>query len=112
MSKIKINQISKKYFSYFQEKKINSLKEIFATNITLKDWDNQKKGRKEVLRFNEEIFKKFKKIKVNVKKKLYLKKFKIICFIEIKLNTKKLEVIDILEFNTKFEIKSIRAYLG
>ncbi len=112
MSKKKIFHLSKKYFNYFQNKNIKSLKGIFASNISLKDWDNKKKGRKEVLKFNSEIFRKFRKIKVNVKEKFYLKNFKIICFIEIRLNSKKLDVIDILEFNKKFEIKSIRAYLG
>lgn len=112
MSKKKIFYISKKYFNYFQNKNIKSLREIFATNISLKDWANRKKGRKEVLKFNSEIFRKFKRIKVKVKDKFYVKNFKIICFIEIRLNSKKLDVIDILEFNKKFEIKSIRAYLG
>src|SRR6056300_1824876 len=112
MSKKKVFQFSKKYFNYFQNKNIEALKKIFALNISLKDWDTKKKGRKEVIKFNLEIFKKFKVIKVNVKEKFYVKNFKIICFIQICLNNKKLDVIDIIEFNKKFEIKSIRAYLG
>ena len=71
--------------------------------ISLKDWA-KKKGRKEVLKFNSEIFRKFKKIKVKVKDKFYVKNFKIICFIEIRFNIK-IDVIDILEFNKKLKLK-------
>ena len=80
MPKKKIFLLSKKYFNYFQNKNIEALKKIFALNISLKDWDNKKKGRKEVIKFNIEIFKKFKRIKVNVKERFYVKNFKIICF--------------------------------
>ena len=36
----------KKIFQLFSNKNIKSLKGIFASNISLKDWDNKKKGEK------------------------------------------------------------------
>ena len=112
MSKNKIYNISKDYFNYFQTKKIQNLDHLFASNIVLKDWDNFKVGKKKVLIFNSKIFRKFKKISVNLKNAIFIDNYSIVCFITIRLNKKKLNVIDILEFNRKYKIKKIRAYLG
>jgi len=110
--KKKIINISKNYFNYFQKKEIQNLDYLFATNIVLKDWDNHEVGKKKVLAFNIKLFKKFKKISVNLTNAIFIDSYNIVCFITIKLNKKKLNIIDILEFNKKYKIKKIRAYLG
>jgi hypothetical protein len=112
MSKKKIYNISKNYFNYFQKKNIQDLDDLFAANIVLKDWDNFAVGKKKVLAFNIKLFRKFKKISVNLKDAIFIDNYSIVCFITIKLNKKILNVIDILEFNRKYKIKKIRAYLG
>tara|TARA_Y100000294_G_scaffold153442_1_gene152361 strand:- start:2363 stop:2701 length:339 start_codon:yes stop_codon:yes gene_type:complete len=109
--KILLN-IVKNYFKFFQSKDIFKLEDLFSKRIVLEDWNNFKKGKNSVINFNKNLFKKFKNIKISLKKIVFINDFKLICFISIKLDKQKLKVIDILEFNRKLKIKKIEAYLG
>ena len=52
------------YFKTFSEKNIDGLREMFDDNVTLRDWDIDKKGIESVLKANLNIFQNVKTIHV------------------------------------------------
>jgi len=101
---------TKLYFKYFSSHKIENLSKIFDKNITLQDWTAKVSGKKNVLKFNEKIFKENPKIKVKVIN-IFSKKNMCCCEIIVKINNKiNINVIDLITFNKKFLIKKIKAY--
>ena len=50
------------YFKTFSEKNIDGLREMFDDNVTLRDWDIDKKGIESVLKANLNIFQNVKTI--------------------------------------------------
>ena len=57
-----IKDIALSYFKTFSEKNINGLREMFEDNVTLRDWDIDKKGIESVLKANLNIFQNVKTI--------------------------------------------------
>lgn len=108
---MKLKSEAKKYFKNFSLKKITNLEKMFAKSITLRDWNIDVKGINNVIKANKRIFNDCKKINV---KPLDLKVIKNTVFAEISItiDKKKLLVLDILEFNKKKKITSIKAFLG
>lgn len=108
----KQKKILKNYFKFFNEKNIYKLSDLFANNISLKDWNIDVDGKLAVIRANENIFKSNPKIKVKVKK-IYFIRENIFAILDIRLNYKnKISVIDHFTINKKYLISKIRAYLG
>jgi hypothetical protein len=104
------NQV-KKYFKFFSSKNLDGLKGIFDEKILLIDWNIKLRGFKNVLNFNYKIFKKFKKINVNVEETFANPKNRsIACKIVISLDRLKIRVIDIVYFNKKKKVTKIEAY--
>lgn len=107
---MKIKYLAKKYFKFFSKKDEVNLFKMFDKKIVLKDWELNLKNKENVIKANKKIFKKFKKIIV-IPKKIYQDKNTIIAEIQIKINNKDvLNVLDILKFNKKNKITSIKAY--
>tara|TARA_B100000963_G_scaffold203078_1_gene176863 strand:+ start:752 stop:1081 length:330 start_codon:yes stop_codon:yes gene_type:complete len=107
---MKIKILAKKYFRLFSEKDEENLFKMFDEKITLKDWEISVINKKNVIKANKKIFKKFKKIQVTPEQ-IYQDKYTIIAEIKIKLNNKvSINVLDILKFNKKYKIVSIKAY--
>ena len=105
-------KICKLYFDYFSRKDLTSLAEIFAENITLRDWEISAKGKTEVISANMKIFEAVETIKV-VPINLYEEKNTVIAELEIKINNKEnLFVVDVISFEESGKIESIRAYKG
>ena len=105
-----IIDITNNYFKYFSNKDINSLKNYFAENIVLRDWNIFADGKIEVIKANEEIFKSLNSIHVTPKK-FYQDGLTVLCEIEIMINEKELlKVLDIIKFNEKKLIVEISAY--
>jgi hypothetical protein len=103
---------AKQYFKLFSDKNIQALSSIFSKKITLRDWKIKSKGLKSVLKANAKIFKNCKSIHVKPLK-IFKEKKTIIAELVICINkSKNLLVIDVIEFDKKNKIKSIRAYLG
>tara|TARA_B100001057_G_C22211345_1_gene704737 strand:+ start:80 stop:427 length:348 start_codon:yes stop_codon:yes gene_type:complete len=103
----------KNYFSFFSKKKLEELANLFSSGIILQDWTTKLKGKKKVKKFNSNLFKKFKKIEVNLKESFFdNSKMTAACRLKIKLDNKKIDVVDIIYFDKKFKIKKIIAYLG
>ena len=101
-----------RYFKLFSEKNIVLLREMFAEDISLIDWEVKAFGIDGVVEQNLKIFNSVKSI--DVKPKSFIsegKKFSV--ELEIFINkTDLIKVVDIIEFNERGLIKSIRAYKG
>tara|TARA_B100001027_G_scaffold184416_1_gene136443 strand:+ start:105 stop:437 length:333 start_codon:yes stop_codon:yes gene_type:complete len=106
-----IRQLTQKYFTYFQKKKLDKLEEIFDENIQLIDPGNKIKGKTSVLNFNKQFFKKFKTIKIQLIYQAINKKNNIsISYIKVKLNKKSFDIVDLLEMSKNKKIKKILAF--
>ena len=100
------------YFKTFSEKNIDGLREMFDDNVTLKDWDIDKKGIESVLKANLNIFQNVKTINVILQNIISENNF---VFAELKIvvnDDDELKVVDLIEFNKKGKIISIKAFKG
>ncbi len=106
-----IKKLTQKYFTYFQKKKLDKLEELFDQNIQLIDPGNKIKGKRGVLKFNKEFFRKFKTIKIKLIYQAINEKKRIsISYIKVKLNKKSFDVIDLLEMSKNKKLKKILAF--
>jgi hypothetical protein len=107
---------SLEYFKTFSKKNIEGLKNMFSDDISLRDWDISAKGIDNVLDANSKIFNSVDTISVTpirVWDFLSHEDNVVVAELEIIINNEeKLLVTDILEFDEKNKIKSIRAYKG
>lgn len=107
---MELKKLVKEYFKFFSEKNEKELFEMFDNKITLLDWENYASGKKKVCEVNKNIFKQLKNIQVKPLK-IYKERNTIIAEIIIKVNRKDLlKVVDIISFNEKKKIISIKAY--
>ena len=107
-----IKDIALSYFKKFSEKNIDGLREMFDNNISLRDWDIDKKGIESVLEANLNIFQKVKTIKAIPQNIISENNF---VFAELKIivnGDEELKVVDMIEFNKKGKIISIKAFKG
>ena len=107
-----IEKIALKYFEYFSNKDINSLGNLLADDIYLRDWEVESIGINNVLKTIKEIVNKLKSIRVEILNILIVD-LTIVCELKITIDYSIiLLVVDILEFDKSGKIKSIRAYKG
>ena len=107
-----IKDIALSYFKTFSEKNIDGLREMFDNNISLRDWDIDKKGIQNVLNANLNIFQSVKSINAIPQNIISENNF---VFAELKIivnNAEELKVVDLIEFNKKGKIISIKAFKG
>ena len=107
---IKDNALS--YFKTFSEKNIDGLREMFDDNVTLRDWDIDKEGIENVLEANLNIFQNVKTINAIPQNIISENNF---VFAELKIvvnEDEELKVVDLIEFNKKGKIISIKAFKG
>ena len=107
-----IKDIAVSYFKMFSEKNIDGLRKMFDDNVTLRDWDIDKKGIESVLKANLNIFQNVKTINAIPKNIISEKNF---VFAELKIivnDDEELNVVDLIEFNKKGKIISIKAFKG
>ncbi len=112
-----LEQTARDYFCAFEDKKLDTLSDMFHENITLKDWNLAAQGRQSVLNANAEIFDAIDKISVNVEN-LYSCGMTVVAELSILADDQDpLPVVDIIKFHPKcvggkFKIESIVAYRG
>ena len=107
---MELKDIVKIYFSYFSNKDLQNLENLFSENINLKDWDINVMGKKEVLKANKNIFDSVESINVTPLN-IYQDENVILCEIDILINEKeKLRVIDIIKFDENNKIEQISAF--
>ena len=107
-----IKDSAQSYFTIFSEKNINGLREMFDDNVTLRDWDIDKKGIENVLKANLNIFQNVKTINAIPQNIISENNF---VFAELKIvvnDDEELKVVDLIEFNKKGKIISIKAFKG
>ena len=107
-----IKDSAQSYFKIFSEKNIDGLREMFDDNVTLRDWDIDKQGIENVLKANLNIFQNVKTIKAIPQNIVSENNF---VFAELKIivnGDEELNVVDIIEFNRKGKIISIKAFKG
>ena len=107
-----IKDIALSYFKTFSEKNIDGLREMFDDNVTLRDWDIDKKGIESVLKANLNIFQNVKTINAIPQNIISENNF---VFSELKIvinDVDELKVVDLIEFNKKGKIISIKAFKG
>ena len=100
------------YFKTFSEKNIDGLREMFDDNVTLRDWDIDKKGIENVLKANLNIFQNVKTINAIPQNIISENNF---VFAELKIvinDDDELKVVDLIEFNKKGKIILIKAFKG
>ena len=99
------------YFKTFSEKNIDGLREMFDDNVTLRDWDIDKKGIESVLKANLNIFQNVKTINA-IPQNIISKNNFVFAELKIVVNDNELKVVDLIEFNKKGKIISIKAFKG
>ena len=107
-----IKDIALSYFKTFSEKNINGLREMFDDKVTLRDWDIDKQGIESVLKANLNIFQNVKSIDAIPQNIISENNF---VFAELKIivnGDEELKVVDMIEFNEKGKIISIKAFKG
>ena len=107
-----IKDSAQSYFTIFSEKNINGLREMFDDNVTLRDWEIDKQGIENVLKANLNIFQNVKTIKAIPQNIVSENNF---VFAELKIivnGDEELKVVDMIEFNEKGKIISIKAFKG
>ncbi len=109
---VNIKEIALSYFKTFSQKNINGLSEMFDDNVTLRDWDIDTQEIESVLKANLNIFQKVKNINVIPQNIISEKNF-IAAELKIIVNdAEELKVVDLIEFNKKGKIISIKAFKG
>ena len=107
-----IKDSAQSYFTIFSEKNVDGLREMFDDNVILRDWDIDKKGIESVLKANLNIFQNVKTIKAIPQIIISENNF---VFAELKIvvnDDDELKVVDLIEFNKKGKIVSIKAFKG
>ena len=107
-----IRDSAQSYFKIFSEKNINGLREMFDDNVTLRDWDIDKQGIESVIKANLNIFQNVKTISAIPQNIISENNF---VFAELKIvvnDNEELKVVDLIEFNKKGKIISIKAFKG
>jgi len=104
------------YFQRFSLKDINGLADMFANNIWLEDWENEARGKAEVLGINQQIFDNVLNIIVSpgyLYQEDYIVTATLLIWVyDLNNNLEIIKVCDIIEFDYDGKIKSIRAYKG
>ena len=108
---VNIKDIALSYFKTFSEKNIDGLREMFDDNVTLRDWDIDKKGIESVLKANLNIFQNVKTINAIPQNIISENNF-VFAELKIVVNDDELKVVDLIEFNKKGKIISIKAFKG
>ena len=106
-----IEQVTKQYFTYWKSKNIKGLSKLFNDQIIVQDWENKIIGKKAVIKFNEEFFKKVNNIDLKI---IFLDSSKSTSFSQLKidLDGSSITVLDKIEFDENQLIKKIRAFKG
>ena len=105
------NEIIKRYFEAFSNKDVETLRQLFAENVKLRDWAIMAAGRNKVIDANRTIFNSFDKITVEIVS-VCTNENTASCEILIDLDDEHLLVNDVIEFDDEMKIKEVRAYKG
>ena len=100
------------YFHNFETKNLIALEKMFSEKVSLRDWEVSVSGLEQVLRANQNIFNNTGDIKITRVSTVVHESGLTFSEILINVNNEILKVLDVIVFNSKNKIISIRAYKG
>ena len=101
-----------KYFEAFEKKDINSIREIFDINVTLRDWEISALGIDAVLAATAKTFHFAETISIQIIN-IFQDHALLVCELKVTINgLNPIHVVDIIEFNSIGKICVIRAFKG
>ena len=101
-----------KYFEAFEKKDINSIREMFDINVTLRDWEISALGIDSVLAATAKIFYLVETISIQ-KINIFQDQAFVVGELKIMINgLNPIHVVDIIEFSSMGKICAIRAFKG
>ena len=105
-----------RYFETWNLHDVTRLKDLFAAEATLRDWDVEVAGRDAVVAANAKIFAAVPGIKIEVlTTHVAVNTTTVVCEILVRTNNEKgevLKVVDVISFDEESKIVSVRAYKG
>ena len=104
-----IKKLINQYQKAFNKHDLIKLEVLFDSKIRLQDWDINISGKKKVLAANSKIFKTVKNIKCRPIQTIISGRIAV-CEVNVIINKKKINVVDIIKFNQKKRITSIKAF--
>lgn len=104
-----IKKIIKNYQEAFNRQDIDKLSSLFDSKVRLHDWDINVIGKKRVLDANKKIFKNVKNIKCIPVQTIISGKIAV-CEVLIIADKEKINVVDLIRFNKRNKIISIKAF--
>jgi hypothetical protein len=103
-----INKKTLRYFDYFNNKNIEGLEtEMYADDVTLKDWVCDVAGKQSVLDMNKKLFQNQFTIKVN---KVITDETNSVVLFELNIGNQTLSICDVINWNDEGKIKSVTAF--
>tara|TARA_Y100001980_G_C14242160_1_gene90428 strand:- start:179 stop:520 length:342 start_codon:yes stop_codon:yes gene_type:complete len=112
---MELKEITTRYLTAFESKKLDILESLFSDKISLRDWEVSAKGKEKVLSANSKIFDEFEDIKIKILN-MVSEGNTVVAEINIQLSKNdkilSLLVVDVIEYDNNGSIISIRAYLG
>ncbi|MEN1785156.1 MAG: nuclear transport factor 2 family protein [Bacteroidota bacterium] len=100
------------YLRYYEEKDLDRISEMFAEDIVLRDWKIHVTGKKKAIQETRKNFESADRIAIEVLA-TYENEQTVAAELKITVDAvEELFVVDVITFNPKGEIQSIRAYLG
>lgn len=106
-----IKKIANDYFKAFSEKDIDTLRDLFAPNVSLTDWESTVTGRVAVVEAVEKIFSAANTLAVHTQS-IHQDGQTILAQIKVVINDELLHVLDVIDFDDHGLIRRIRAYKG
>lgn len=109
---MKLIELAKKYFSYFSNKDIDSLKVLFSSEIKLRDWEIDIEGYDNVIKQNIKIFDNLNNFNLKI---IELSQSENTIFAEIEIilaDNEVVRVLDRIKFNNDLKIIEITAFKG
>ena len=107
--KNKLKNTIQVYYQSFIANKPELLTSILTEDVYLRDWEIEKRGKKEVIETSSEIMN-LPNFDIDILNEIYEGEFAAVDII-VKVNDETLKVIDLFEFEN-YKIKSIKAYKG
>tara|TARA_B100001769_G_C22016641_1_gene546337 strand:- start:356 stop:733 length:378 start_codon:yes stop_codon:yes gene_type:complete len=107
--KNKLKNVIQVYYQSFIANKPELLTSILTEDVYLRDWEIEKRGKKEVIETSSEIMN-LPNFDIDILNEIYEGEFAAVDII-VKVNDETLKVIDLFEFEN-YKIKSIKAYKG
>lgn len=101
----------KDYFTFWEQKDVEQLSNLWDSKIVLQDWDNHIVGKKAVTKFNSDFFDSVNMLSLDILS-VFFEGNTSFTELVITIDGTQLTVLDKIVFNKKGFIKNIRAYKG